>query len=43
VIEYSAEGLREAGPHVAELTRVEGLHGHGEAARVRITRGGGDA
>jgi histidinol dehydrogenase len=43
VIEYSAEGLREAGPHVAELTRVEGLHGHGEAARVRITRGGGEA
>jgi histidinol dehydrogenase len=41
VIEYSAEGLREAGPHVAELTRVEGLHGHGEAAAVRITRAGG--
>src|SRR6266849_6163604 len=29
VIEYSAEGLREAGPHVAELSRVEGLDGHG--------------
>ena len=43
VIEYSAEGLREAGPHVAELTRVEGLHGHGEAAAVRITRAGGAA
>ena len=43
VIEYSAEGLKEAGPHVAELTRVEGLHGHGEAAAVRITRAGGAA
>ena len=43
VIEYSAAGLREAGPHVAELTRVEGLHGHGEAAAVRITRAGGAA
>jgi histidinol dehydrogenase len=41
VIEYSVEGLREAGPHVAELSRVEGLHAHGEAAAVRITRAGG--
>jgi histidinol dehydrogenase len=41
VIEYSAEGLGEAGPHVAELTRVEGLHGHGAAATVRLTRAGG--
>ncbi len=36
VIEYSREGLVEAGPHVAELSRVEGLDGHGAAAAVRI-------
>jgi len=36
VIEYSREGLVEAGPHVAELSRVEGLEGHGAAAAVRI-------
>ena len=41
VIQYSAEGLREAAPHVAELSRVEGLHGHGAAAAARITRTGG--
>jgi len=40
VIEYSADGLRDAAPHVAELSRVEGLLGHGAAARVRLTRGG---
>jgi histidinol dehydrogenase len=38
VIEYSPEGLADAGPHVAELSRVEGLHGHGAAAAVRIAR-----
>lgn len=43
VIQYSAEGLYEAGPHVAELSRVEGLHGHGAAAAVRLTRTGGTA
>jgi len=43
VIEYSAKGLLEAGPHVAELSRVEGLHAHGEAAAVRIARAGGSA
>lgn len=43
VIEYSSEGLLEAGPHVAELSRAEGLHGHGAAAMVRITRTGGTA
>ena len=43
VIEYSAEGLREAGPHVAELSRVEGLDGHGAAASVRLTGAGGTA
>jgi len=36
VIEYSREGLAEAGPHVAELSRVEGLDGHGAAAAVRL-------
>ena len=36
VIEYSPAGLAEAGPHVAELSRVEGLDGHGAAAAVRI-------
>jgi histidinol dehydrogenase len=41
VIEYSAKGLVEAGPHVAELSRVEGLHAHGEAATLRIARAGG--
>jgi histidinol dehydrogenase len=40
VIEYSAEGLAEAGPHVGELSRVEGLDGHGTAAAIRIARGG---
>ena len=36
VIEYSPAGLAEAGPHIAELSRVEGLDGHGAAAAVRI-------
>jgi histidinol dehydrogenase len=40
VIEYSAEGLVEAGPHVGELSRVEGLDGHGAAAAIRIARAG---
>jgi histidinol dehydrogenase len=43
VIQYSAEGLREAGPHLAELSRIEGLDGHGAAAAVRISRMGGAA
>jgi histidinol dehydrogenase len=41
VIQYSAAGLRDAAPHVAELAGVEGLHGHGAAAAARITRMGG--
>jgi histidinol dehydrogenase len=41
VMEYSPEGLREAEPHVAELTRLEGLHGHGAAAAIRVMRTGG--
>jgi histidinol dehydrogenase len=41
VIEYSADGLRESARHVAELSRLEGLHGHGVAAALRISRTGG--
>lgn len=41
VIEFSPEGLAEAGPHVGELSRVEGLAGHGAAAAMRIARKGG--
>ncbi len=41
VIQYAEAGLREAGPHLAELARVEGLDGHGAAATVRIERMGG--
>ncbi len=38
VIRYSAEGLEEAWPHLAELARVEGLAGHATAASVRMKR-----
>jgi len=41
VIEYSRDGLAEAGPHVAELSRVEGLDGHGAAAAMRLASPGG--
>ncbi len=41
VIEYSPRGLRAAAPHVAALTRVEGLAGHGRAAELRFTNDGG--
>jgi histidinol dehydrogenase len=43
VIRYSARGLREAWPHLAELARVEGLDGHGAAARVRLAQTGDTA
>jgi histidinol dehydrogenase len=36
VIRYTARGLEEAWPHLAELARVEGLDGHRRAAQVRI-------
>jgi histidinol dehydrogenase len=36
VIQYAPAGLRDAGPHVSELARVEGLAGHGAAAAIRI-------
>ena len=40
VIQYAPAGLRDAGPHVSELARVEGLDGHGAAAAMRIESGG---
>ncbi len=40
VIEYSPEGLVEAGPHVGGCRRVEGLDGHGAAAAIRIASAG---
>ena len=45
VIEYSARGLAAARSHLATLTEVEGLAGHGRAAelRRRTTEGGNDA
>jgi histidinol dehydrogenase len=43
VIEYSRAGLAEAAPHLAELSRVEGLDGHGAAAAVRTAGTGGSA
>jgi len=45
VIEYSARGLAAARTHLAALTEVEGLAGHGRAAEVRLhtTDGGEDA
>ena len=36
VIEYSTGRAGRGGSHVAELSRVEGLDGHGAAAAVRI-------
>ncbi len=36
VIEYSPSGLAAAAPHLAALTRVEGLAGHGRAAEARL-------
>ena len=39
VIHYSAPGLRAAWPHLAELAAAEGLHGHAEAARLRVEEG----
>jgi histidinol dehydrogenase len=40
VIEYSVRGLEDALPHLATLTRLEGLDGHRAAAEIR-TRGKG--
>ena len=43
VIEFSSRGLAEAMPHLAELTALEGLTGHGAAAAVRAGASGGSA
>lgn len=40
LIHYSQKGLREARPHVLELTRVEGLQAHGAAAEIRLAKRG---
>jgi histidinol dehydrogenase len=44
LIHYTPAGLRAAWPHLAALAAAEGLHGHGEAARLRLEdpRAGGD-
>jgi histidinol dehydrogenase len=44
LIHYTPAGLQAAWPHLAALSEAEGLHGHGEAARVRLEgpRTGGD-
>jgi len=39
VIDYSAEGLAAAWPHVDQLSRLEQLEGHGAAARCRVAPG----
>ncbi len=36
LIHYTPAGLRAAWPHLAALAEAEGLHGHGEAARLRL-------
>ncbi len=38
LIQYSSRGLREAWANLSVLARVEGLHAHGEAARLRLGR-----
>lgn len=40
LIHCSPEGLREAWPHIEELTRVEGLRAHGAAAEIRLAKRG---
>jgi histidinol dehydrogenase len=36
LIHYTPAGLRAAWPHLAALAEAEGLHGHSEAARIRL-------
>jgi histidinol dehydrogenase len=36
LIHYTPAGLRAGWPHLAALADAEGLHGHGEAARMRL-------
>jgi histidinol dehydrogenase len=43
VQEYSATGIRELGPHAALLAEAEGLAGHAEAIRTRLSRRRADA
>jgi histidinol dehydrogenase len=43
VQEYSPEGMRELGPHAALLAEAEGLVGHAEAIRTRLSRRGANA
>src|SRR4051794_40749947 len=38
VQEYSAEGIRELGPHAALIAEAEGLTGHADAIRTRLNR-----
>lgn len=40
LIQYSSRGLREAWASLSVLAEVEGLHAHGEAARLRLGREG---
>lgn len=43
VQEYSASGIRELGPHAVLLAEAEGLGGHAEAIRTRLSRRPTDA
>ena len=43
VQEYSATGIRELGPHAVLLAEAEGLGGHAEAIRARLSRRRTDA
>ncbi len=43
VQEYSAIGIRELGPHAVLLAEAEGLFGHAEAIRTRLSRRRADA
>ena len=36
VIDYSLRGLAAARPHIRALARIEGLHGHGMSAELRV-------
>lgn len=40
LLHYSPRGLEEAWPYIEALTRVEGLHAHGAAAKVRLAERG---
>ena len=37
LVHFSPAGLRAAWPDLSTLAEAEGLHGHAEAARVRLT------